>query len=294
MGAFNAIKMVYDTYAELSLMPNENPIDLIIWPETAYPSLMSSRLLLDRPNSIPSIFKKVLNQKNAELFVGGYDQPVPGKFSSFETEYNTAFFFSPRENEGSHKLKNLYYKMKMIPFGETLPFGPFNRFLSNYITNVSYFAKGDKFTLFKTRNGTPFISVICYEILYSNFVRNYLNKTREDPQFLINLTNDSWYGDTSEPYQHLLLSKWRAIEFNLPFIRSTNTGITSIIYPDGSESKRLKIFEKGILDINFKTNKRGPTLFQVWGIYGSILLFFLILLPFLLRDVYKFINTDKE
>jgi len=279
LGKFNAIKKVYETYKELSLLPSQAPLDLIIWPETAYPSLLSSTALKQTKNFIPGLFQKILNAKNAELFVGGYDRPRLSNDGYFETEYNTAFLFSPADIDHEQQyLKDWYYKMKMIPFGETLPFGPFNKFLSEYITNVSYFAKGNKYTLFKTKNGTPFIAAICYEILYSHFIRKYLNNNPENPHFLINLTNDSWYGDTSEPYQHLMLSKWRALEFNLPIIRSTNTGITSIIYPDGSESERIGVFKKAKLDIILKTNKRNPTLFQIWGIYGNIALYLLLLL----------------
>ena len=118
--------------------------------------------------------------------------------------------------------------------------------------------------------------MICYEILFSSFVRDYLNAVAEPPYFMINLTNDSWYGDTAEPYQHLFLAKWRSLEFGLPILRMTNTGITSVLYPDGSESQRLLPFTKGNLDIKLVMQPRSPTLYQRVGIAGIILISFVL------------------
>ena len=140
------------------------------------------------------------------------------------------------------------------------------------MTNVSYFAEGDKFSTFKTKSNISFISVICYEVLFSDFVREFLNKQKVAPQFLINLTNDSWYGDTAEPFQHLFLAKWRALEFNIPIIRSTNTGITTIIMPDGSEFQRLNYQEKKVLDVELKLHTRTNTIYQTFGLWMILML----------------------
>ncbi len=93
----------------------------------------------------------------------------------------------------------------------------------------------------------------------------------------MNHTNDSWYGDTAEPYQHLFLSKWRAIEFQLPLIRSTNTGISSVLYNDGSESKRLSIGEIGVLDLEIGLKKSQETIYQRWGVLNFFLLFVILI-----------------
>ncbi|RPJ74286.1 MAG: apolipoprotein N-acyltransferase, partial [Alphaproteobacteria bacterium] len=107
----------------------------------------------------------------------------------------------------------------------------------------------------------------------------FLNHQPEPPQFIINLTNDSWYGDTIEPSQHLYLAKWRALEFNIPLIRSTNTGITTVIFPDGSESARLTYQERKTLDLEMKMFARTDTIFQkfgLWMILSLALSFYLI------------------
>ena len=97
-----------------------------------------------------------------------------------------------------------------------------------------------------TRKGEKeyhFLTSICYEALSSSLIRKHLNSVKSHPSFLVNLTNDSWYGNTSEPEQHLFLSKWRAVEFQMPLIRSANTGISSIISKQGLELKRTKLNE---------------------------------------------------
>jgi apolipoprotein N-acyltransferase len=265
-GKGNSRQEVYQRYFNLSTTELPNKTDLIIWPETAFPQLLASDIMLNFPASTPKLFKETISATGAELLVGGYDRSSQGE-PSYKSEYNTAFLFSD-----SGALKDYYHKMKLIPFGEGLPFGPLNQYLSKLISNISYFAEGKRHTLFKTRNGTPFITLICYEALFSYFLRNYLNELNEAPSMLINITNDSWYGDTSEPYQHLFLTHWRALEFQIPILRMTNTGVTSVLYPDGSESERLGIGEKTYLDMKVSTGHAKPTLFQKYGFWLTFIL----------------------
>lgn len=270
-GDFQALNSVLETFFNMSTEPSPNfKPDLIIWPETAYPRLLSSQMMKTSSLYAPRLAQDTVSTSQAELFFGGYDQishsAVPTDY--FETEYNSAFHIG---TDGV--LKEVYHKRVLIPFGESLPFGPFNKYLSQYIQNISFFAKGDRYTLFHTQNYRPFISLICYEILFSGFVRDYLQSLERHPLFIINLTNDSWYGDTAEPFQHLFLAKWRALEFNIPILRMTNTGITSVIYPNGSESDRLMPFTKGNLDISLPLIPRSETFYQIYGVYGILGLF---------------------
>ena len=267
-GGENSLKSVFDSYFDLSTQPSKKPLDLIIWPETSFPSLMASEIMKKNNDlQIPGTLSQIIEKTQAELFIGGYDlKPSIGN-DDYQSQYNSAFLFGTDK-----KLVEVYRKIHLIPFGEGLPFGPLNKILSKYITNVSYFAEGKNFSLFQTKKGIPFISVICYEVLFSDFVKEFLNKQKVTPQFLINLTNDSWYGDTAEPMQHLFLAKWRALEFNLPLIRSTNTGITTIIMPDGSESLRLNYQEKKVLDVELNLFRRETTIYQRFGLWPVLLL----------------------
>lgn len=266
-GQVESVSEVYDRFFRLSTKESLSPIDLLIWPETAFPNTLNSIDIKAGKRSIPPYLSRIISETGAEFITGGYDNN-PRAIGDFEREYNAAFHF---DRHG--QLKNVYHKKVLIPFGEGLPFGPFNSYISPYIQNISYFAKGENFVTFKTEKGTPFITAICYEILFSRFIRKYLNSLETRPHFLINFTNDSWYGDSSEPFQHLFLAKWRALEFSIPIIRITNTGISSIIYPNGEESERLGVFTKGVLDHYLQTAPHKIGLYQRIGFLGTFIVF---------------------
>ena len=290
-GDIAPVKKVVETYSQLSLLPSENPLDLIIWPETAYPILLDIKHMSRYSWRIPFVIRNTIHKTQSELFMGGY--AMKHNNNTYESEYNSAFLFGKEKEKIT--LKGFYHKIKLIPFGEKLPFGPFSRFLSRYIDNISYFASGNEFASFTTQKGFRFISAICYEILFPEFIRAYLNHSSQ-VHFIVNLTNDSWYGDTSEPFQHLFLSRWRAIEFNLPVVRMTNTGITSVIFPHGKESSRLSVGEKDILDITLPLPNTEPTFYQKKGVGGLLLLsLFLGGLLFVLKSFFKkVVKTNKS
>ncbi len=266
-GDYRSVQEVLDYYRQVSLAPqSEFKPNLIIWPETAYPYSMKSKNLYKFPELTPQILKEITSRTGAFLFTGGYDNVSEQMFTDFEEDSNSAFLFSP-----SSKLTEVYHKRILIPFGESLPFGVFNKYLSQFFREIAFFKRGNKFTRFQLDNDLSFISPICYEILRPEFIRDYLNSNNQT-DFIINLTNDSWYGDTSEPLQHLFLAKWRALEFNIPIVRSTNSGITSIVHSNGEESKRLGVFTRNKLDLTLSVKERSPTFYQKYGFLGLLLL----------------------
>jgi apolipoprotein N-acyltransferase len=162
-------------------------------------------------------FLNIMNQSGSEMLIGGYDQDMTKSSVDFiESVFNSSLLLS----EG--KVKSIYHKNILIPFGETLPFGPLNKAVVSVVPAISLFAKGSGIPVMETKTGYRFVTPICYEILDSNYMRDLLNQWGNN-HFIVNHTNDSWYGNTAEPWQHLFLSKWRALEFQLPIIRSTNT-----------------------------------------------------------------------
>ena len=286
-GDHNSLESVHKLYYRMSTQKGSYKPELIIWPETAYPNSIYSQAVLETPENIPIIIRKVMEETEAELFIGGYDINPNYHQKSFEKEYNTAFHFvnDTINNEKLFpRLDNVYHKIKLIPFGETLPFGFLNKKISKFVNNISYFKAGKEYTYFKTKKNLTFSSAICYEILFSKFIRTYLNNLSVNVHFIINLTNDSWYGNTSEPYQHLFASKWRALELNIPIIRMTNTGISSVIFPDGSESARTNLYTSEILDLNITLQNRTATIFQKYGILPLIALCIIQLLFLLLLE----------
>lgn len=283
-GAVSSFQTVFERYERLSLKSSTKQIDLLVWPETAYPETLYSNIL-SKQNFVPPLIKKITSSLHTSFLMGGYDL-ASQKRGGTNGEFNTAFLFN---SDG--QLKQFYHKRKLIPFGEGLPFGPLNHLLKKVVTNISYFSAGNKFTNFSLGNDVYFITPICYEILFSSYLKSYLSSTTTYPNFILNLTNDSWYGDTSEPYQHLFLAQWRSLEFQIPLVRMTNTGITSITYPDGSESKRLLPYKEGILDISLPIIKASPTYYQTFGIYSLMGLWVLI---YLFQFILGFFESKKR
>lgn len=260
LGDENSFQTIVNTYENLSKEDNGFKPHLIIWPETAYPDAFYG--LESDPSST---FKTIIEETGAELLIGGYDQDTTKTTGDIETMFNASLLLS------ENKVKSIYHKNILIPFGETLPFGPLNRTIVGLVPAISLFARGSGIPVMETRSGFRFVTPICYEILESNYMRDLLNQWGKN-HFIVNHTNDSWYGDTAEPHQHLFLSKWRALEFQLPIIRSTNTGISSVIFQDGSESRRLGVGEVARLDVTVPLDQPVPTVYQEYGILPLLLL----------------------
>ncbi len=267
----SVINALYTQAVEKSFNP-----ELIVFPETSYPYSFYAPATKIDPSLIPSVFKRIQAEVPASILVGGYDLKTQKEnlTNYYEQEYNSAFFIN-----ADNTLQDVYHKHLLIPFGETLPVGPLKGILSKVINNITYFAEGRTWTTFTFKPGIHFVTPICYEVLFPSFIRSQILADNRQVNFIINLTNDSWYGRTAEIEQHLFLAKWRALEFGIPMIRSTNTGITSVIYPDGSESPRLPIYQEAALDHELKVPVSKHTLYLRYGFEVVLLIgliFFLI------------------
>lgn len=275
-GDTNSYEAVNEIYEKLSKEDNGFKPHLIIWPETAYPETFYGS-----ETQLSSIFQNIMSETQSEMLIGGYDQDLgKSNMDLIESVFNSSLLMS------DGKMKSIYHKNILIPFGETLPFGPLNRTIVEIVPAISLFARGQGTEMMETREGFRFVTPICYEILETNYMRRLLNQWGSN-HFIVNHTNDSWYGDTAEPHQHLFLSKWRALEFQLPIIRSTNTGISSVIFPDGSESRRLNVNEVGRLDLEVPLSNPKPTVYQEWGAIPFLILVGLIYLITFYREKIK-------
>jgi len=223
--------------------------DLIIWPETAILLWIptSSGQLADEGNAaIPNI-------KGTYFLVGGLsyesDETSPDEIDYDNiTKYNTAFL---SDSEGN--IIGRYHKIKLLLFGEYLPFSTWIPALKKLSPASGDFIPGEELNLFEIEEkGIRIAPLICYEDIIPSFSRKFV---KMGANLIINLTNDGWFGDSTAPYQHLLLSIPRAIENRRYLIRSTNTGISAIIDPVGRVIERTETFQKtnlegevGILD----------------------------------------------
>jgi apolipoprotein N-acyltransferase len=200
-------------------LEREGDLDLLIWPESAYVASL--------PRKVPWNGGRVrADLKTPMLFGGVSTEQVDGK----KKIYNTVFAM-----DADGLVRSTYDKTYLLMFGEYLPFGEMFPFLYELSPNSGRFTKGSHVrpvTFGKWRISTP----VCYEDILARFTRKMVREAK--PHVMINLTNDAWFGDSQEPWIHLLLSKYRAIEHRRYLVRSTNSGVSAVIDPLGRVVKR--------------------------------------------------------
>jgi apolipoprotein N-acyltransferase len=173
-----------------------------------------------------------------------------------------------------------YNKIKLVPFGEFLPFEKFFKKIG--LKKISYgyesFSAGnDRNLIFLDDKNFNFIPLICYEIIYSGKINLKSDKTN----FIINISEDGWFGNSIGPYQHFSHSIFRAIEEGKNIIRASNNGISAYIDSNGIIIDKLESTHKGVIEINnYKNSKR--TFFSKFGnkIFFYFILFYISLLFF--------------
>jgi apolipoprotein N-acyltransferase len=142
------------------------------------------------------------------------------------TAYNSLYLFSPGRAQ-----PQVYDKFHLVPFGEYVPFaGLLNRIGIQQLTVGSGFVSGDHPHVLTAPPAPPVTPLICYEVIFPHAV---VDPAEPRPGWLINITDDSWFGPWAGPRQHFLIARVRAIEEGLPIARVANTGISAMIDPLG-------------------------------------------------------------
>tara|TARA_B110000438_G_C15780638_1_gene636175 strand:+ start:36 stop:1505 length:1470 start_codon:yes stop_codon:yes gene_type:complete len=231
--------------AILNVVKNSDS-DLIIFAENNYPYLMTANHI--------EILQNQLNENNS-LIIG-----------SSRKENNNYFntFFLIKKNSYSK-----YDKSILVPFGEFIPFRFIFKFMK-FIAGTIDYTKGSDKKMIVLNNQINILPIICYEIVYFS---NLINKNNIENNLIINLTNDSWFGDFSGPYQHFYFSKLRAAEFNKPLIRVSNNGISAFINNFGNIVYSSKLNKKEIKKIKIDIPLKNYNLL----IFHKVFNFFILL-----------------
>ena len=140
-----------------------------------------------------------------------------------------------------------------MPFGEYLPFGPLLRRLGlDQLTGGGQgFSEGPGPRTLKIDGVPSFSPLICYEVIFPNLVRKFF---LDGGDFIVNITNDAWFGRTPGPYQHLSMTVFRAVENRKPILRAANTGISAVISSNGKIEATTELFERSVLTREFSTD----------------------------------------
>jgi apolipoprotein N-acyltransferase len=259
---------VYDVYRQLTLQPTKLPkLDLIAWPESAYPSTLQSHLMLHEGFPVTEFLEEMLRDTKTEMLIGAVDFTHMSAQSKEMAQHNASFLFDKNK-----KLKNVYHKNRLMPIGETLPFEFMYTYLQKLSQNISQMNPGTTPTLFTLDNGVNFTTVICFEVLFSDLIREQIGMLKKDVHFIVNMSNDSWFSESIMPVQNLFFSKWVALENNIPVVRVATTGITAVINADGTFGPQIPVNKPGILDFELMTNKiQRPTIYARGGQWITVL-----------------------
>lgn len=244
---------IFADYLDLTLSDGLDQIDLVIWPETAVPFLLA-----DSPDALVAIGEAlpdetVLLAGSARL-VDVRDQA--GRLKA-QRIYNSLLVV-----DDTGRIAGAYDKIHLVPFGEYLPFQDFLESLGFLqLTGVrGGFSAGTGPRLIEIPGAPPASPLICYEIIFPHAVTDPDRR----PGWLLNLTNDAWFGSSAGPYQHFHQARVRAVEQSLPVVRSANTGISAVIDPYGRISNQVDLDEKGIADVTLP-QAGSPTQFVQFG-----------------------------
>lgn len=233
---------IIDTYLRLSAKGfDEHPeATHVLWPETAYPDFMDSHFQNQR-NWVS--IQQFARSRKKSILTGAYSHDPVKK----ET-YNAFFSLS---NDGNINTP-AYRKSILIPFGEKFPFSDVIPYMKWLFPGLSAFGQGQG-PMVMTVDNMKLGPQICLESLYPTFSAAMALKGAE---IFSNVTNDSWFGRTFEPYQHMTMTLARAVENRRPLLRSTNTGITTVVLADGRVLDKSPIGEEwvGFYSVPFKKN----------------------------------------
>lgn len=219
--AVDGIEYSFDVYAELTATVSD--VDLVVWPETAVPAFYTEiatgmERLADR-----------LAENGTELVTG-----------IFTYEYSSQALF----NSVVHVPSGAdYHKRQLVPFGEFIPLRDRLSWLDRVLAiPMSDLNAGEGDGRMAMAGGTAGVS-ICYESAYARHIRAAL----PEAGFLVNVSNDAWFGDSMAPAQHLQIARVRTVEAGRPMVRATNTGISALINAEGDIVTRSGLFTREVV-----------------------------------------------
>jgi len=247
-------------YTALSEKAIDKGAEIIIWPETALPVYLLSGGYED----VVVFIRKFVSENNIFLltgmpdfrYFGNKEDAIPfAKYSEagdyYYSTHNAIYLFSPEDYEIQR-----YGKVKLVPFGEKTPFSDQVPFLGDLIKwgvglsgwNVGYdsslFSIIKNYNRLDLRDTIKVCGLVCYESIFPDYTATLCNKGAD---FIAVVTNDSWYGNTSGPYQHKATAILRAVENRKSVVRAANGGISCIINPVGRTIDETPMFTKGYL-----------------------------------------------
>ena len=258
-----AMRRWFDRQLALTTRPADGEIDAVIWSEGASPYLLASDVVAR--DAIAAALREV---PGAGWLITGGDRLVRDAQGAVVGVHNSVFAI-----DRTGALGAIYDKSDLVPFGEFLPLRTWLTWLGlEKVTagSVDYRPGGGRVTL--ALDGLPtFTPLVCYEAIFAG---RAVGEPR--PDWLLNVTIDTWFGRSLGPHQHLAMARLRAVEEGLPLVRVANSGISAVVGPRGRILARLGLDERGVLDVTLP-RADPPTPFATtrwwpWWLAAALLL----------------------
>ncbi|HEX3858100.1 MAG TPA: apolipoprotein N-acyltransferase [Pseudolabrys sp.] len=228
----------------------------LIWPESAFPFFLTRE-----PDALAQIV--ALLQPGAVLITGAVRAAAAAPDGRVSRAYNSVYVI---DHDGS--ILGIYDKVHLVPFGEYLPLqGLLERFGLRQLTKmVGGFLSGGRRRAMEVPHAPKMLPLICYEAIFPGDAV----PPGERPGWIVNVTNDGWFGISTGPYQHLQQARVLAIAEGLPLARAANTGISAVIDPVGRIVRSLPLGSEGVLD-SALPRAIAPTVYARFGDIALVL-----------------------
>jgi apolipoprotein N-acyltransferase len=259
---YHAKQEVLDRYIALSSRPSTTQpsgtggATHLIWPESAFPFFLARE-----PDALAQIVQ--LLRGGTVLITGAVRLAEPVTTTDIGV-YNSIYVI---DHDGS--LDAFYDKTHLVPFGEYLPFQRFLESLGlrQLTKQRGGFLAGDRRRLIAVPGAPRALPLICYEIIFADEAM----PKGPRPGWIINVTNDGWFGSSSGPYQHFQQARLRAVELGLPLVRAANTGISAVVDPVGRIVDSLPLGAEGVMDAPLPQPIGAPVYARVGDVPAAML-----------------------
>lgn len=247
-------------HVELTLRPSEQPVTHVVWPESAIPYFIENdpagRAWLSRV--VPP----------GGLLLTGAPRRTPREAPRLRI-WNSLLAI-----DETGEVKAAYDKVHLVPFGEYLPLRPVLSAigLERLVPGTLDYSAGDSMAPVKLPGLPDARVLVCYEAIFPDEAGG-----SPRPGWMLNITNDGWFGQSIGPYQHLAMARLRAVEQGLPLVRAANTGISAIVDAHGRVLARLGLGERGVVDGPLPVAIASP----LYARFGDLLILPLVLVAFL-------------
>jgi apolipoprotein N-acyltransferase len=256
IGTYEATRRILDAHFELSAVAlEEGGIDLLVWPETVYPTTFGAPKSPDGA-AFDKEIAALVTRSRVPLLFGSYD-------TEGGVEYNAAFFVEPKDSDVTF---DTYRKGALFPLTERVPWPLDTAVVRRWFPWLGTWTPGGGARVIdvKLASGRPLrvAPMICYDAVDPE---RALLAARQGAEVIVTLSNDSWFAAGGGPRQHLVVSAFRTLETRLAQIRATTTGISAFITPTGEIIAGAGVGERAQIVARLPAGRARSTLMLAWG-----------------------------